>query len=233
MSERSGRGALVATILVFGLGLALVNGWGIALLSESIQSPEFTLTGKGFTAKLGQVLSTMRQQYPSYFWLFFGLPLALFGFSALLVGLRREVSSVAIGDDEDEADSARPTSDAALRILALLQQEGRLIDFLEEDIDGYSDEQVGAAVRGIHGGCRKALHERMTIARIFDSEDGASIEVAADYDADEIRLTGNVHGDPPFRGTVEHAGWRVSDLELPETTGGDPSIIAPAEVEIP
>src|SRR5262245_48893552 len=43
-----------------------------------------------------------------------------------------------------------------LRVLAVLQRDGRLIDFLEEDIDAYPDAQIGAAVRDIHRGCRKS-----------------------------------------------------------------------------
>src|SRR5262245_5631107 len=31
-----------------------------------------------------------------------------------------------------------------LRLLTILQREGRLVDFLLEDIDGYTDQQVGA-----------------------------------------------------------------------------------------
>ena len=38
---------------------------------------------------------------------------------------------------------ARP--DATLHLLALLQREGRLIDFCEEEISGFSDAEVGAA----------------------------------------------------------------------------------------
>src|SRR5207253_6846543 len=36
---------------------------------------------------------------------------------------------------------------AAVQLLAILQREGRLLDFLQEDVDGYADAQIGAAVR--------------------------------------------------------------------------------------
>jgi hypothetical protein len=133
-------------------------------------------------------------------------------------------------NDAAEVDMAAP----GLRLLALLQAEGRLIDFLEEDIDAYSDTQVGTAVRSIHAGCRKALHERMHIERIYDAEDGSTIEVAAGFDPAAVRLTGNVHGQPPFRGTLQHTGWRATDVRLPEPSPGvDHRVLAPAEVEIP
>ena len=128
----------------------------------------------------------------------------------------------------------RPSPAPALRLLALLQQEGRFVDFVTEDIDGYSDEQVGAAVRSIHAGCRKALADRITLEHIFDAEDGAEVVVAAGFDPTAIRLTGNVTGAPPFRGTLQHGGWRAANVSLPESIGdADSSVIAPAEVELP
>lgn len=127
-----------------------------------------------------------------------------------------------------------PSPVPALRLLALLQQEGRLVDFLEEDIDGYSDAQVGAAVRSIHAGCRKALSDRIELQRIFSAEDGSEVVVEAGFDPATIRLTGNVTGSPPFRGTLQHAGWRAAKVALPQSPGDtDATIIAPAEVEIP
>jgi len=133
--------------------------------------------------------------------------------------------------------SAAPTASspaAALRLLALLQQEGRLIDFLKEDIDAYEDAQIGAAVRSIHAGCRKALSERIELERIFAAEDGSQVTVESGFDPGAVRLTGNVSGTPPFRGTLQHGGWRASKVALPQSPGEtDPTIVAPAEVEIP
>jgi len=230
MSQRSGRGALLTTIVLFGAVLAIANAWGFALFAESVHNPDFTLAGVGFTEKMTTTWSTMRARYPGFFWFYFTVPVVLFGFTALLVGLRNETppTTAPTTPETPEADRAVP----ALQLLAILQQEGRLIDFLEEDIDAYSDEQVGAAARTIHRGCRKALHERMEIARIFAQEDGTALELAPGYNAREVRLTGNVHGDPPFRGTLEHGGWRAANVELPKAVDGDTSIIAPAEVEI-
>ena len=133
------------------------------------------------------------------------------------------------------AAAAGPPSPApALRLLSLLQQEGRFVDFVTEDIDGYSDAQIGAAVRSIHAGCRKALSERIELQRIFTAEDGSEVVVEAGFDPAAVRLTGNVSGPPPFRGTLQHAGWRASKVALPQSPGDvDATIIAPAEVEIP
>jgi hypothetical protein len=231
MPERSGPGALIAATLVFGVVLAAANGIGIALLAESLQTPAFDLGGPGLTEKIGAAVGALYSRFPGYFWLFFILPVALFAFTALLIGLRGDSGAPTTAASAAPVAADRGTR--ALQLLGILQQEGRLIDFLEEDIDGYSDDQVGAAARTVHGGCRKALHERMRIRRVHDADDGAAVEIGADYDPLRVRLTGNVHGQPPFRGTLEHGGWQVADLRMPDLTGGDPAILAPAEVEIP
>ena len=128
---------------------------------------------------------------------------------------------------------APPSQAPALRLLAVLQQEGRLIDFLQENLDDYSDAQVGAAVRSIHAGCRKALSERITFERVLPDEDGSSVVVDAGFDPAAIRLIGNVTGTAPFRGTLAHGGWRAVKVSLPESPGNaDAVIVAPAEVEI-
>ena len=121
-----------------------------------------------------------------------------------------------------------------LRILAVLQRDGRLVDFLQEDIDAYTDPQIGAAVRDIHKGCRKALRDYLTVEPILGEAEDAPVTIASDFDPAEIRLTGNVQGSPPFRGVLKHHGWRVKSAHLPvlPTSRGESSVLAPAEVEI-
>jgi hypothetical protein len=127
--------------------------------------------------------------------------------------------------------SAAP--DAALQVLGLLQQEGRLIDFLEEDIATYSDAEIGGAVRGVHEGCRKVLRQYFTIEPIAEVEEGARMTLERGFDAGAYRVTGNVVGEPPFTGTLAHRGWRTSDSRLPRVaTGHDVGVLAPAEVEL-
>jgi len=153
---------------------------------------------------------------------------------AIMVWQLTHTSTPAVPTASQKAAAPAPPSPApALRLLALLQQEGRFIDFIAEDIDGYSDEQVGAAVRSIHAGCRKALDERVTLQRIFPNEEGSAVLIEPGFDPATVRLTGNVAGAPPFRGTLQHGGWRAVKVMLPESTGSsDAHIIAPAEVEI-
>src|SRR5439155_1138096 len=53
---------------------------------------------------------------------------------------------------------AEPAGAEALGLLGLLQEEGRFVDFVTEDLAPYPDEQIGAAVPGRGGvGARPAL----------------------------------------------------------------------------
>lgn len=123
--------------------------------------------------------------------------------------------------------------EAALRLLALMQQEGRLVDFLEEDLGPYSDAQIGSAVRAIHGGCRAVLKDRLDLAPILPGAEGATVTVERGFDPAAVRVTGNVRGEPPYQGVLRHPGWRSAAFRLPETTGDrDHTILAPAEVEV-
>jgi hypothetical protein len=121
----------------------------------------------------------------------------------------------------------------AVQLLALLQREGRLLDFLQEDIDGYADAQIGAAVRDIHRGCKKALAEHVPLEPVLREPENATVRVDAGFDPSRIRLTGQVIGEPPFTGTLRHHGWRTGRVVLPQPTGTtDPTVVAPAEVEL-
>jgi hypothetical protein len=121
-----------------------------------------------------------------------------------------------------------------LRLLALLQREGRVLDFFLEDISAASDEQVGAGVRELHRKAQAALKEHLTLEPVLPQAEGETVEVKPGFDPSAVRLTGNVTGQPPFRGTLQHHGWRVKDYHLPAPPEGqDPFVIAPAEVDLP
>ena len=129
----------------------------------------------------------------------------------------------------------KPTRDLrpALQVLSALQREGRLIDFVQQDILTFSDSDVGAAARVVHDGCRRALRRIAQLVPVHDAAEGHSVTVPAGYDATSLQLTGNVSGQPPFRGTLRHRGWRANELTLPEIIGDtDCSVIAPAEIEL-
>jgi len=122
---------------------------------------------------------------------------------------------------------------AIVQILGLLQREGRLLDFLQEDIEPYEDAQIGAAVREVHRGCRTALKEVFGLAPVLNAAEGSQVEIEDNFDPTRIKLIGNVHGKPPFKGTLRHCGWKFTEVHLPEWTSKETTdVLAPAEVEI-
>ena len=123
---------------------------------------------------------------------------------------------------------------AALFLLGLLQREGRLLDFLKEDIAGFADADVGAAARLVHEGCRKVLTQYVPIAPVVKDSEGAAMEIPQGFDANRFRLTGNVAGTGPWKGSLKHHGWVATAITLPDVpTTVDVKVLAPAEVELP
>ena len=134
---------------------------------------------------------------------------------------------------KEPAPLREATPDAALQLLALLQREGRFVDFLEEDVASFDDAQIGAAARVVHEGCRKALREHVPLEPIRSEDEGERVTLDKGFDAKAVRVTGNVTGEPPFKGTLAHRGWRAKEVKLPKLAQGhDASVIAPAEVEL-
>ena len=127
-----------------------------------------------------------------------------------------------------------PHEAAAIQMLAILQRQGRLIDFLQEDLNQFDDAQIGAAVRNVHSGCKSAIEEHVDLAPIYTEAEGSRVEVQPGFDAYAVRLTGAVSGEPPFYGTLQHRGWRVNQITLPSQASAQASaqVIAPAEVEV-
>jgi hypothetical protein len=122
----------------------------------------------------------------------------------------------------------------ALTLLAALQREARLIDFLQEPIGDYTDAQIGAAVRDIHRDAHAVLERLFGLRPLRSEPEGAALDIPPGFDAAQFHLTGNVTGQPPYRGTLCHAGWQATRSELPAWTGNEASrlIVAPAEVEL-
>ncbi len=136
---------------------------------------------------------------------------------------------------EEQPDrKTAPDRHDALQLLSMFQRDGRLIDFLQEDIAAFSDSEVGAAARAVHDGCSKALQSYFALEPVYCEPEGASIVLKDGFDPSAVRLTGNVMGSPPFRGSLKHHGWRAKEVKMPSSPQGqDPAILAPAEVELP
>ena len=169
--------------------------------------------------------------------LFDRLTLAIRAFGRILAdhAFARAVSGLEQSEPTPTAPPPlRETSpDSALQLLAMLQQEGRFIDFLEENVTAYSDAEIGGAARVVHEGCRKAIRDHLRFEPVRAEAEGEKLTLTAGFDAATVRLTGNVVGEPPFTGTLVHRGWRVTEIHLPRLAEGhDVRVLAPAEVEL-
>ncbi len=155
-------------------------------------------------------------------------------FASAVAALRLAGPAGLPGGPNTEAPSfSEVEPNAALQLLGLLQQEGRFIDFLEEDVTAYGDDEVGAAARVVHEGCKKTLRQHFVIEPVRSEAEGERVTLAEGFDASAVRVTGNVVGQPPFSGRLTHTGWRVIESKLPKVAAGhDLSIVAAAEVEL-
>lgn len=120
-----------------------------------------------------------------------------------------------------------------LRLLTLLQQKGRLIDFFQEDISECTDAQLGAVTREVHASCAEALEELITVRPIFSDGEGTEIHIPKGYDPSKIKVVGNVRGEGPYIGHLVHPGWEAKKRSLPKQVGqGASDVLCPAEVEV-
>ena len=124
-----------------------------------------------------------------------------------------------------------------VQFLARMQEKGRLVDFLMDDIAPYSNEQIGVVARVVHQGCREVLRGAFDIEPVHAGQEREEVTLAGDFDAAAYRLVGKVPQRPPYSGTVLHRGWKATRISLPRV--GDAArdaaarkVIAPAEVEV-
>lgn len=121
-----------------------------------------------------------------------------------------------------------------LHSLSVLQRDGRLLDFFDEDLSLYEDDQIGAAVRSIQEDCKKAIKKYIDPKPVIESEEGESVTIEPGFDIDAITLVGNVSGEPPFQGILKHRGWKAGKKDVPRLSDiQNPDIMTPAEIEIP
>jgi hypothetical protein len=135
--------------------------------------------------------------------------------------------------EKPRVSASQQHREGALALLALLQREGRFVDFVEDSVEGASDGDIGAAAREIHRGCRKVVDQYLKLEPVMPGDQDAKVSVPKGFDPAEVRLIGEAKGEPPYKGTLRHHGWRVVDAKLPALADGvDRSVIAPAEVEL-
>lgn len=128
--------------------------------------------------------------------------------------------------------SVQPSaSTGALQLLSLLQREGRFVDFVQQDVAGFKDADIGAAARVVHEGCRRALQAHARVVSVRNETEGS--RVLLEHASPDVKLVGNVAGKAPFRGVLRHRGWRVEGLTLPTLVGAhDLEVVAAAELEL-
>jgi Domain of unknown function (DUF2760) len=123
--------------------------------------------------------------------------------------------------------------DAAVLLLSLLQGEGRFVDFVQQDIAGFSDTEVGSVARVVHAGCRKVLRAHLQIEPIRGEPEGQPVTLEPGFDPSRIKLTGNVAGTGRVHGVLRHRGWQAADVHLPTLVDrGASRVLCPAEVEM-
>lgn len=240
---------ILLKILFFNLLACLTLGGGVFWIKQQVT---------GLTAKLAQAhpaveeikaLAQKAAGMEQMFWPYFVPALALFFIILSLLtwwSVSRTIKKRMIAPEPVKA-SRKPKADKAvvppektdtgkrlyLHLMAVLQKEGRLLDFFSEDLTQYQDAQIGAAVRNIHENCKKVLKTHISPQFVLEQNEGDEITVEKDFDPNTLKLVGNVTGTPPFKGVVRHRGWRARKLDLPTFSGEQPpGIIAPAEVEI-
>ena len=228
-------------MLLVGAAFAVAAYFGVTKLIPEI-GPILQNNADPAAAKVGWNL--ILEYYPKFWYTIF--PAAMI--FSLIVGIlawlfaRSSIKKLALStvetDEESDAGNDKAEKDLSdrrlfLHLFSLMQREGRLMDFLNEDLDGYDDAQIGSAVRSIHAGCRQLVQEYLNPEPVMDRHEGAVVEVPVDFDPGIIKLTGNVVGEPPFNGILRHKGWQVGKMKLPTLSGSqNAEIIAPAEVEI-
>jgi hypothetical protein len=196
------------TSLVIGIGIGLILGGIITFVAFNAMA-----SGAGGLSKL-LALAKRAKADPAF---------------------AAKLSTIQAGGEIKPPEPPKPAkpSGAALRMLALLQAEARLVDFLMEDISGAGDAQIGQAVREIHKNAQKALKQHAAIEPVMPGNEGETTTVPKGFDPSAVRVVGNVTGEPPFTGQINHPGWRVKELKLaPPPEGADEFVLQPAEVQI-
>jgi hypothetical protein len=132
--------------------------------------------------------------------------------------------------------AARGSAEAeVIAFLGRMQEKGRLVDFLMDDISGYKDEEVGQAARVVYEGCRTVLKEHFAVEPLHGSAEGSRVTVPQGYRSADYQLSGRLTGEAPFQGTLVHRGWKVTSARLPKVIAGEEGCLpnlAPAQVEI-
>lgn len=182
-----------------------------------------TLGFAGLTAfrqkeELEQILSSAQYLNPLALEVYFLVGVSLYLIISGITSSRRR-SILEVDSHEAEVRS----------FLTLLQEKGRLLDFVLDDITPYSDEQVGKVARVVHQGVKEVLADAIQVEPVYSGQEGETISVSED--SESFRFIGNRTGKPPFSGKVLHKGWRARHIRIPRANMRS-DVIQPAEIEV-
>lgn len=124
-----------------------------------------------------------------------------------------------------------------ISFLSLLQEKGRFIDFMVEDISEYPDQEVGSVARMVHQGCSQVLKDFFEISPLRSDEEGSVVTISEKDNPQEIRVIGKKIEEPIFSAKIVHRGWKTKKIGLPRMTGSqstvqDRYVISPCEIEV-
>ncbi|MFT4901604.1 MAG: hypothetical protein ACI81V_000878 [Lentimonas sp.] len=123
------------------------------------------------------------------------------------------------------------------QLLSLLQEKGRFLDFVMDDIKSYPDTQIAAAARFVHQGCQAVMQHNFKIEPVASVSENSALTLDADYPRSDYRLSGKIGTKAPLSGTLKHKGWKTSAINLPKVMGSKAQakgshLLAAAEVEV-
>ena len=169
----------------------------------------------------GKVLNRISLAFRSFFSILFGGKLPpdvaqAFGY-AKAMPVKRAAPAAPAAPPKPVAGPA----DGAVQILAVLQRDARLVDFLMEDISAYPDDQIGAAVRDVQAQARESLAP-LSAAGAGDRRRGGHVHQDRGPGPAQVKLMGNVppSGKAPG-GLLRHKGWKAAKVDLPQAAPGD------------
>lgn len=125
---------------------------------------------------------------------------------------------------------------SVVALLGLLQEQGRFIDFLMEDITAYPDDRVAGAARFVHAGCSGVIKQYMDLMPIQAGDTGHQVTVQKEMTVSAVRFVGSAAVEFPATGKLLHRGWKATRLVLPKAKVDldekEGVVVTPAEVEM-
>lgn len=135
----------------------------------------------------------------------------------------KEIEESIPSDDEDDIKLK-----GQLEFLRMLQEKGKLVDFMMRDITEFEDSKVGSVARFVHNGCSSAIKQSLKLSPFHEKNEGETVTFDKPYDAKEFHITGSVPDELPFSGKLTHRGWVAKSVENDDLN----NVVYPIQVEV-